>query len=171
MSLDAIGVALSASDLHVVYERFGRTDADHVDYESFCYLVGDCNRSLSLTLDNRNSRDSKYKPSLFMSASKLTLLFYHLLIYMSICFLIPNYEATPRHRMSEQYGQTFGQNQVESNNQRATDHVLGSGFDGLRNRYVPCLSVLTLQDIISEDRSKCHRVSMKFGLKAADDVM
>ena len=73
--------------------------------------------------------------------------------------------------MSEQYGQTFGQNQVESNNQRATDHVLGSGFDGLRNRYVPCLSVLTLQDIISEDRSKCHRVSTKFGLKAAADVM
>ena len=119
------------------------TDADHVDYESFCYLVGDCNRSLSLALDNRNSRDSKYKPLLFMSASKLTLLFYHLLIYMSICFLAFNYEATPRHRMSEQYGQTFGQNQVESNNQRTTDHVLGSGFDGLRNRYVPCLSELT----------------------------
>ena len=73
--------------------------------------------------------------------------------------------------MSEQYGQTFGQNQVESNNQRATDHVLGSGFDGLRNRYVPCLSELTVQDIISADRSKCHRVSMQFGLKAADDVM
>ena len=67
LSIDAIGVSLSASDLHVIYERFGRTDADHVDYESFCYLVDDCNRSLSLALDNRSSRDSKYKPLSFLS--------------------------------------------------------------------------------------------------------
>ena len=61
--------------------------------------------------------------------------------------------------MNEQYGQTFGQNQMESSNLRATDHVLGSGFDGLRSRYEPCLSVLTPQTT-SEEQSKCHIISM-----------
>ena len=37
---DTIGASLSASDLHVLYERFGR-EQDRVDYSAFCLFLDD----------------------------------------------------------------------------------------------------------------------------------
>jgi Ca2+-binding EF-hand superfamily protein len=51
-TLDAFGVSLSASDLHVLYERFGRSEDDKVDYQAFCFFIEDCNRSLSASYEN-----------------------------------------------------------------------------------------------------------------------
>lgn len=40
---DTIGASLSASDLHVLYEHFGR-DQDRVDYSAFCLFLDDHSR-------------------------------------------------------------------------------------------------------------------------------
>lgn len=44
-TIDNLGVSLSASDLHVIYEKFGR-DNDKIEYSSFCAYIEDYFRAV-----------------------------------------------------------------------------------------------------------------------------